>query len=116
MKWLAISFTISSNILLPKYATPPSYELLDLISLYCFQNKAIAEQRGIISNGVKGWGFCSLLWKKSLNNSDDDSPEKTDERVEQAEEEEADDDKESVRLDASEEITDPCRRETHENF
>ena len=54
--------------------------------------------------------------KKSFDHCYNDSPEKTDERVEQAEEEQADDDEESVRLDASEEITDLCRRKSHENF
>ena len=54
--------------------------------------------------------------KKNPDNHNDDCTEKTNERVEQAEEEEADDDKESVGLDASEEITYPCRRESHHDF
>ena len=57
-----------------------------------------------------------FLWKKYLDEGDDDPAEKSDKGVEQAEKEHADDDKESVRLDAGEEITDFSWREPHQDF
>ena len=57
-----------------------------------------------------------FLWKKTLDEREDDSSEETDEGIEQPQVEQADQDEESIRLDTGEEITDFSWREPHQDF
>ena len=57
-----------------------------------------------------------FLWKKSLDERDDDPSQETDEGIEQPQVEQADHDEESIRLDTGEEIMDFSWCEPHQDF